>query len=172
MCSNATALRPSGSASCAARPSTDGRRGCSIASSRPADRWAVEVREPSAPRRIVILGGGFGGVGAAQRLERVFARSADIEITIVSSSNYLLFTPMLAEVASSALRAEHISAPIRAAFYLLEARYNPWWITRNEAEAEMARARHAQLLTSAPALWAFIVFLPLFVVITLSPGSA
>lgn len=74
----------------------------------------VEVREPMTPRRVVILGGGFGGVAAAQRLERVFARSTDVEITIVSSSNYLLFTPMLAEVASSALRAEHISAPIRA----------------------------------------------------------
>lgn len=69
---------------------------------------------PIAPRQVVILGGGFGGVGAAQRLEQVFARSAEVEITMVSSSNYLLFTPMLAEVASSALRAEHISTPIRA----------------------------------------------------------
>jgi len=72
------------------------------------------VRTPVVPWRVVILGGGFGGVGAAQRLEQVFARSADVEVTLVSSSNYLLFTPMLAEVASSALRAEHISAPIRA----------------------------------------------------------
>ncbi len=69
---------------------------------------------PTAPWRVVILGGGFGGVGAAQRLEQVFARTANVEITMVSSSNYLLFTPMLAEVASSALRAEHISTPIRA----------------------------------------------------------
>ncbi|MGI9031544.1 MAG: NAD(P)/FAD-dependent oxidoreductase [Ilumatobacteraceae bacterium] len=72
------------------------------------------VRTPVAPWRVVILGGGFGGVGAAQRLEQIFARSAEVEVTLVSSSNYLLFTPMLAEVASSALRAEHISAPIRA----------------------------------------------------------
>jgi NADH dehydrogenase len=62
----------------------------------------------------VILGGGFGGVGTAQRLEQVFARSDDVDITMVSTSNFLLFTPMLAEVASSALRAEHISSPIRA----------------------------------------------------------
>ena len=33
----------------------------------------------------------------------------------MSESNYLLFTPMLAEVASSGLEAQHISAPIRAA---------------------------------------------------------
>ena len=36
-------------------------------------------------------------------------------MTLVSDSNYLLFTPMLAEVASSALEPQHISAPVRAA---------------------------------------------------------
>jgi len=35
----------------------------------------------------------------------------------------------------------------------------------------MTRARRAQLLTSAPALWAFVVFLPVFVAIVLSPVS-
>lgn len=63
------------------------------------------------PVRVVILGGGFGGVGAAQRLERV----PGVEVTVVSRSNSLLFTPMLAEVASGALEAQHISAPLRAA---------------------------------------------------------
>jgi hypothetical protein len=53
-------------------------------------------------------------------------------------------------------------------FYLLEARHNPWWITRNEAEAERTRARREQELTSAPALWAFAVFVALFVSIVLS----
>ena len=66
-------------------------------------------------RRVVILGGGFGGIGAAQRLERIFYRDRGLEITLVSQSNYLLFTPMLAEVASSGLEAQHISAPVRAA---------------------------------------------------------
>ena len=54
-------------------------------------------------RRIVILGGGFGGVSAAQRLEHLLVRDPSVEITLVSQSNYLLFTPMLAEVASSGL---------------------------------------------------------------------
>ena len=65
--------------------------------------------------RVVILGGGFGGLGTAQRLEQLYRRDADPEITLVSRSNYLLFTPMLAEVASSALEAQHISASVRAA---------------------------------------------------------
>lgn len=47
-------------------------------------------------RRVVILGGGFGGVAAAQRLEQIYRRDPSLEITLVSRSNYLLFTPMLA----------------------------------------------------------------------------
>ena len=64
--------------------------------------------------RVVILGGGFGGVSAARELEHLFWRSADLEIAVVSHSNYLLFTPMLAEVAGSALEPQHISSPVRA----------------------------------------------------------
>ena len=66
-------------------------------------------------RRIVILGGGFGGVATAQRLERLLAHRPDISVTLVSESNFLLFTPMLAEVASSSLVARHVAAPLRAA---------------------------------------------------------
>ncbi len=65
--------------------------------------------------RIVILGGGFGGVSAAQRLEHLLSRRPAVSIALVSHSNYLLFTPMLAEVAGSGLEAQHISAPVRAA---------------------------------------------------------
>jgi NADH dehydrogenase len=70
------------------------------------------------PIHIVILGGGFGGVAAAQRLEKLTGgrkKSLNIETTLVSQSNYLLFTPMLAEVAGSSLVAQNISAPVRAA---------------------------------------------------------
>ncbi len=70
---------------------------------------------PEAPKtRVLILGGGFGGIGTAQRLEQLFSRLPSLEITLVSQSNYLLYTPMLAEVASSSLEPQHISAPVRA----------------------------------------------------------
>ncbi|MGH9157345.1 MAG: NAD(P)/FAD-dependent oxidoreductase [Acidimicrobiales bacterium] len=69
--------------------------------------------EPPAPR-VVIVGGGFAGVSAARRFEQLVARGHELDVTLVSQSNYLLFTPMLAEVASSALEAQHISAPVRA----------------------------------------------------------
>lgn len=85
--------------------------------------FSLRLRPPVTPvvaatrptRRIVVLGGGFGGVAAAQRLEQLFAHDPDVDITLVSQSNYLLFTPMLAEVASSSLESQHISTPIRAA---------------------------------------------------------
>lgn len=64
--------------------------------------------------RIVIVGGGFAGVSAARAFERHVVRGAPVDVTLVSDSNYLLFTPMLAEVASGALEARHISAPVRA----------------------------------------------------------
>jgi NADH dehydrogenase len=82
-------------------------------------RFPDSLKEAAAPQRsptrVVILGGGFGGVSAAQRLERLTAKDERFDVTLVSQSNYLLFTPMLAEVASSALQARHISSPIRAA---------------------------------------------------------
>jgi len=65
--------------------------------------------------RVVIVGGGFAGVSAAQRFERLVLRGVTIDVTVISDSNFLLFTPMLAEVASSAVEPAHISAPVRSA---------------------------------------------------------
>ena len=55
---------------------------------------------PNALRRVVILGGGFGGVYAAQHLGRLLRGRSDVEICIVNSENYFVFQPMLAEVVS------------------------------------------------------------------------
>ncbi len=65
------------------------------------------------PRRIVIVGGGFAGVGTARELERLFRDDASVEFTLVSETNALLFTPMLTEVAASSLEPTHISSPLR-----------------------------------------------------------
>jgi NADH dehydrogenase len=74
----------------------------------------VAASEEQRKTRIVILGGGFGGLGAARQLERTFWRDPSTEIVLISQSNYLLFTPMLAEVAASALEPQHIGSPVRA----------------------------------------------------------
>jgi len=64
-------------------------------------------------RRIVVLGGGFGGVYAARHLEKLFAGDASVEISLVSRDNFFLFTPMLHEVAACDLDVTHIVSPLR-----------------------------------------------------------
>lgn len=77
--------------------------------------WPTPPADPAEPRRVVVVGGGFGGVAAARQLERRLARRTDATVVLVSDRNFLLFTPMLAEVAAGTLHARHISAPVRAA---------------------------------------------------------
>ena len=66
-------------------------------------------------KRIVILGGGFGGLYAALYLDRTVARDPDVEVLLVDRQNFLLFTPMLHEVASGSLDPSSIVVPIRQA---------------------------------------------------------
>jgi NADH dehydrogenase len=71
--------------------------------------------------RIVILGGGFGGVSTARYLERLCRRRADVEIVLVSRDNFSVLTPLLFEVCSGTLDPRHCSLPIRA--YLRTTRF-------------------------------------------------
>jgi NADH dehydrogenase len=74
----------------------------------------------SPKKRIVILGGGFAGMTAAECLERELQRDPSVSITLVSETNALLFTPMLAEVAGSSLEPSHISTPLRTTLHRTE----------------------------------------------------
>src|ERR1043165_1472005 len=65
-------------------------------------------------KRILILGGGFGGVATARHLERRLRRQPDVEIILVSQDNFLLMTPLLFEVFSGTLDVRQASFPIRA----------------------------------------------------------
>ncbi|WP_419193032.1 FAD-dependent oxidoreductase [Kolteria novifilia] len=65
------------------------------------------------PTRIVILGGGFGGVYAAMTLEKGLRRRDDIEIVLVNRENYFVFQPMLAEVLSGQMGILEPVIPIR-----------------------------------------------------------
>ncbi len=69
--------------------------------------------QPAARSPNVIQGGGFAGVTTAIHLERAFGADPSISLTLVSDTNALLFTPMLAEVAGGSLEAAHISSPLR-----------------------------------------------------------
>lgn len=63
--------------------------------------------------RVLILGGGFGGMYAALEFERALARGASLDVTLVNHDNFFLFTPMLHEVAASDLDITNIVSPIR-----------------------------------------------------------
>ncbi len=62
-------------------------------------------------KRVLILGGGFGGIYAALEFEK--RQDPDFEVTLISQDNFFLFTPMLHEVAASDLDLTHIVNPIR-----------------------------------------------------------
>jgi NADH dehydrogenase len=78
---------------------------------------ASRLQAPSATKRIVILGGGFGGMRTAECLEEELRADPSVSITLVSDTNALLFTPMLAEVAGSSLEPSHISTPLRSSLH-------------------------------------------------------
>lgn len=63
--------------------------------------------------KIVITGGGFAGLSAAMYFEKALARRSDIEVTLISHENFILFTPMLHEVAAGDLYPGDVVNPLR-----------------------------------------------------------
>ena len=63
---------------------------------------------PGRVHRVVVVGGGFGGLQAVRRL-----RNAAVEVTLVDRRNYHLFQPLLYQVATGALSPEEIAQPLR-----------------------------------------------------------
>jgi NADH:quinone reductase (non-electrogenic) len=65
-------------------------------------------------KRVVIVGGGFAGVYAAQHLEKALGRSGgDFEIALVAKENYFVFQPMLPEVISGTIGLLDTVSPLR-----------------------------------------------------------
>ncbi|HVH70213.1 MAG TPA: NAD(P)/FAD-dependent oxidoreductase, partial [Candidatus Dormibacteraeota bacterium] len=59
--------------------------------------------------KVVVLGGGFGGLAAAQKLKR-----APVEVTLIDRRNFHLFQPLLYQVATGSLSPGEIAAPLRS----------------------------------------------------------
>ena len=77
---------------------------------------AAAVPLPTTKKQVVILGGGYAGVTAAQVLEHELANDPTVNIWLVSKTNYLVHTPMLSEVSASSVNAQNISPPLRSFF--------------------------------------------------------
>jgi NADH:quinone reductase (non-electrogenic) len=88
--------------------------------------------------RIVVLGGGFGGVTSVRRLERELRSRADVEITLVSRQNSFVLTPLLFEACSGRLELRHCAQPIRAA--LRRARFIEATVEDVDVERRVVRA--------------------------------
>ena len=64
-------------------------------------------------KKILILGGGFAGIECCLKLESYYKNDIKVDITLVSEDNFVLFTPMLPQVASGTIETRHIVTPIR-----------------------------------------------------------
>ena len=69
----------------------------------------IHTMTATARPRVVIIGGGFGGLSAARALAR-----APVDVTLIDRHNYHLFQPLLYQVATAGLATNTIAAPIRA----------------------------------------------------------
>src|SRR5246127_3236101 len=66
------------------------------------------MRLMSGQSKVVVIGGGFGGLSAAQAL-----KSAPVDVTLIDRRNYHLFQPLLYQVATGSLSPGEIAAPLR-----------------------------------------------------------
>jgi NADH dehydrogenase len=65
-------------------------------------------------KRVLVLGGGFGGVAAARHLATGPDDGADVEVRLINRSNFLTYTPFLADVAGGTIAVVHAVPPLRA----------------------------------------------------------
>jgi NADH:quinone reductase (non-electrogenic) len=82
-------------------------------------------------RRVVIIGGGFGGLDAARAFD-----GADVRVTLVDRHNYHLFQPLLYQVATASLSPGDIASPIR-------------WVLRHQKNVEVLLADAQSIDTAA-----------------------
>jgi len=67
--------------------------------------------EPLTKKKIVVIGGGFGGISLIKNLSKL-----DVDITLIDKKNYHLFQPLLYQVAGSVLSPSDIAVPLRWIF--------------------------------------------------------
>ncbi len=87
-------------------------------------------------RRVVIVGGGFGGMEAAKRLKK-----ADVDVTLVDRHNHLLFQPLIYQVAAGTMSSGEVATPLR---HMLKRQPNATTLMAEVTDIDVAR-RHVVL---------------------------
>jgi NADH dehydrogenase len=105
-------------------------------------------------KRIVVAGAGFGGLEAVTQLDRMFRRDRDVEILLLSDQNYLLFTPLLPQIASSYTDPRHIIQAVR------EIRGTEKWRFRQEAVRAVDVANRCVIVDSGPIDYDALILAP------------
>lgn len=82
-------------------------------------RW----RGGDRPVRVVIVGGGFGGLYTAMSLDRKLGYHDGLEIVLVDKKNYFLFPPLLPSVATGAIETRQVTNPFRCIFEATNVRF-------------------------------------------------
>jgi NADH:ubiquinone reductase (H+-translocating) len=71
------------------------------------------ARKSEIRTRVVVVGGGIGGLAAARHLDRLLGSRNDVDVTLVSRDNFFLLNPLLFEACSGVLELRHCAQPIR-----------------------------------------------------------
>jgi NADH:ubiquinone reductase (H+-translocating) len=120
--------------------------------------------------RIVVLGGGFGGVAATRRLEELLDWRQDVEITLISRDNFFVLTPLLFEACSGTLELRHCAQPIRPA--LRGARFVEATVHEVDTERRVVHAAAKEGTSYELAYDHLVVALGATTNVSLIPGSA
>jgi len=78
------------------------------------DRTEKPAGSSTSSTHVVILGSGFAGIEVLKKLQKEFDANSNIIITLISKDNFILFTPMLPEVASGMIETRNIVTPVRS----------------------------------------------------------
>ncbi|MEM7397291.1 MAG: FAD-dependent oxidoreductase, partial [Verrucomicrobiota bacterium] len=88
---------------------------------------------------VVILGGGFAGVYCGKAIQQALGRRPGLKLAFLSEQNYMVFQPMLPEVAGGSLLPTHVVNPIRKLcpmFHVMKARVDSIDLQRRVVEIQ------------------------------------
>jgi hypothetical protein len=71
------------------------------------------IHYSDAPTKVLVLGGGFGGLAAVRELARAFGGSRDVGVALLDRVNYMTFWPMVPAAISGDIEVRHVASSIR-----------------------------------------------------------